>query len=269
MGSLRTPVGPLPSSIYWRRRAVVMLLIGLVVVLVFWALRSGGGGDEDPAGHDDGAGGPAESITPGPTPSESLIDERPGGREEQPSDDEGGEGGDGQAGDGGQTDGGKPTGDGGEQEDDDAAAGDAGDGDGGGLDPDAVPVCERSDVTLSLRPDANAYPPGEQPELRLTVQNSSDSACRVDFGHDALTLTLADAADERIWTSEHCPEGAASDPEVVPAGGSVTHPVTWDRRHSTDDCGDTGAEAEPGTYLAEATLSGYPVVATSFRLDQD
>lgn len=249
----------------------MLLLIALVVLLVFWALRSGGGGDDEPAGHDDGAGGPAESITPGPTPSESLIDERPGGRDESP--DEGGEdggSGSGEAGDGGQTDGGARAGDG---EDDEAAPDDGGNGDGGsgdgGLDPAGVPVCEQSDVTLSLRSDANAYAPGEEPELRLTVQNSSGSACRVDFGHDALTLTLADAADERVWSSADCPQGADSAPEVIPGGRSATHPVTWDRRHSADDCDARGQAAESGTYLAEAELSGYPVVATSFRLDED
>ena len=43
VGSLRNPVGPLPSSIYWRRRAVALSLIALLAVLVLWAVTSGGG----------------------------------------------------------------------------------------------------------------------------------------------------------------------------------------------------------------------------------
>ncbi|MDT0308914.1 hypothetical protein RM780_18385 [Streptomyces sp. DSM 44917] len=268
MGSLRTPVGPLPSSIYWRRRAVVLLLIAVVVLLVVWALRStgGGGGNEDPAGRDDSAGGPAESITPGPTPSESLIDERPGGREDPSDEEEPGSGGsDGE--DGSDGSGGGPGGAGGEDAPG-AGSGEAGgDAGGGGLDPAGVPACGEGALTLSLRSDANVYAPGEEPELRLTVQNEEDAACRVDFGHRALRITLADAEDEPVWSSDDCPSGAAGAPRVIPAGESATHTVTWDRAPSADGCG--GPEAGPGTYLAEARLSGHQEVRTSFRLDED
>ncbi len=250
----------------------MIALVALIAVLVLWALLSGGG-DDEPAGHDDGAGGPAESITPGPTPSESLIDERPGGREESDSsgggDEESDGTGDDETGDGGEQDGGEQAGDGAGAEEDEAAADGAGSGDGGGLDPAGVPLCETSDLELSLVPAVNAYPPGEEPELLLTVENTSGSACRVDFGHGELTVTVADTADERVWTSDHCPEGPASEPAVVPVGGSVTHPVTWDRRHSTDDCDTRGDEAAFGTYVAEAELSGLPAGPTSFRLDED
>ena len=59
----------------------MLLVIALVAVLAFWATRPGGGGSQNTAGSNDGSG-PAPSITPGPSASESLIDERPGGREE-------------------------------------------------------------------------------------------------------------------------------------------------------------------------------------------
>ncbi|MDT0341713.1 hypothetical protein [Streptomyces litchfieldiae] len=271
MGSLRTPVGPLPSSIYWRRRAVVLLLIALILLLVFWALRSGGGGgDDDPAGHDDGAGGgPAESITPGPTPSESLIDERPGGRDESPSDDDTEDGSgdtEGANGDGGTGTEATDPGVGGADTGGGAAAGTG----GGGLDPAALSECVPAAVSLSLSSDANDYAPGEEPELLLTVENTSDTACRVDFGHEALTVTVADRADDQVWSSDDCPTGAGSIPAAVPANGTATHTVTWDRRHSTQDCdGGAGPEAAGGTYLAEAELAGHPVVQTPFSLDED
>ncbi|MEK8172011.1 hypothetical protein NKH77_29825 [Streptomyces sp. M19] len=50
MGSLRNPIGPLPSSIYWRRRAVALALLVLTVLLVVWVFAmgdSGGGGEDD------------------------------------------------------------------------------------------------------------------------------------------------------------------------------------------------------------------------------
>ncbi|WP_049573613.1 hypothetical protein [Streptomyces sp. SBT349] len=268
MGSLRTPVGPLPSSIYWRRRGVLLLLVALVALLVIWALRPGGGGEDSASPPDDGEGGPAESITPGPTPSESLIDERPGGRDDPPGDDATGEdGGSGEDG-GGDTEGGEGAADG--SSDGGENGGENGAGGQGGLDPAGVPVCATSAVTLSLRTDANEYAAGEEPEIRLTAQNASNAACRLDFGHEELTVTVADESDSEVWTSDACPEGGGSDPVVVEADGTVTHALTWERRHSDADCGGApGQAAAAGTYVAKARLTGHPVMQISFVLDDD
>ncbi|RKN42925.1 hypothetical protein [Streptomyces hoynatensis] len=266
MGSLRTPVGPLPSSIYWRRRAVVLLPVVIVVLLIVWALRPSGGDDEQQTGgHDDGNGGPAESITPGPTPSESFIDERPGGRDTSST--ESGEPGD-EAGAGGEEGTGAADGSNG------GAAADGSAGGGGdtvGIDPAGLADCLPADVSLTLSSAENDYSPEQQPRLLLTAHNESGSACRLDLGYAALTVTLADAADEQVWSSADCPEGASSDWVGIAAGGAVTRSFDWDRRHSTpQDCdGPAGEPAAPGTYLAEAQLTGFPVVQTPFLLDED
>ncbi|UXI80062.1 hypothetical protein N6Q81_19585, partial [Streptomyces vinaceusdrappus] len=81
MGSLRNPVGPLPSSIYWRRRAVLLSLLALLALLITWIVVAGGGdGGKD---REDGANGknPAPSITPGPSGSGPAISEAPSGRD--------------------------------------------------------------------------------------------------------------------------------------------------------------------------------------------
>ncbi|MGW5690790.1 hypothetical protein ACWEWX_07435, partial [Streptomyces asiaticus] len=80
MGSLRNPIGPLPSSIYWRRRAVALALLIAIILVVIWAFGwggSGGGGSDEGKG---GGGGPAGTITPGPSSSGPVNSERPGGR---------------------------------------------------------------------------------------------------------------------------------------------------------------------------------------------
>ncbi|NEE61000.1 hypothetical protein G3M55_92895, partial [Streptomyces sp. SID8455] len=78
---MRNPVGPLPSSIYWRRRAVAGLLVALLAVLAAWAFTSvGSKGSQDdgkPGGSD-----PVKSITPGPGSSGPAISQQPGGRDE-------------------------------------------------------------------------------------------------------------------------------------------------------------------------------------------
>ncbi|WP_243744609.1 hypothetical protein [Streptomyces hainanensis] len=266
----------MPSSIYWRRRAAVLLLLALVALLVVWALARGGGGGGDSTDNagGDGDGGPVESITPGPTPSESLIDERPGGRDESTDDDEdagdgedAGAATDGAGGEDGGSNGAEGATDGGGEQ-----GGDAG-GSGGGtaLDPAGLPACVAADLTLSLRSDSNTYSPDDEPELRLTAQNASGAPCALDLGLDRLTLTLSDSEDNLVWSSAHCPEGAGSAPTAVPAGGTASHAVTWDRRHSSADACDEGPgrAAAPGTYLAEVELAGYEGAQTSFRLEED
>ncbi|MDX2691779.1 hypothetical protein PV395_41390, partial [Streptomyces scabiei] len=73
MGSLRNPIGPLPSTIYWRRRAVLLTVVGLLAILVVWIVTGGGGGGNN-AGEPDGKN-PVTSITPGPSDSGPAISE--------------------------------------------------------------------------------------------------------------------------------------------------------------------------------------------------
>ncbi|MBZ9643001.1 hypothetical protein K8369_27205, partial [Streptomyces sp. PSKA30] len=80
MGSLRNPVGPLPSSIYWRRRVVLLSVIALLALLIAWVLTSGGGGSKNGADGSDGKN-PAPTITPGPSSSGPAISQAPGGRD--------------------------------------------------------------------------------------------------------------------------------------------------------------------------------------------
>ncbi|MCE7083204.1 hypothetical protein [Streptomyces sp. ST2-7A] len=303
MGSLRTPIGPLPSSIYWRRRAVVLLLVALLGLLILWALNLGGSGSSG-SGGDDGAGGPATSISPEPEKDEDddLVEDRPGGRDPADDADEDGENGDAEGADAGDgtgddagadTDGDDPDAPGaGDVEgiaiDDPAStggSGGAGDSGGssdtggagagpagtGGAGAASLPRCSEGALRLSLSPVSNSYPPGELPRLRLTLKNTSSADCRADLGHRSFTLTMTrtDDGDRTIWDSTTCPTGPASTPVAVPADGETERIITWDRRRSVEDCDTRGPAAPHGTYLAEAEIDGFAVAPTTFRLEED
>nr|WP_257137547.1 hypothetical protein [Streptomyces sp. st115] len=274
---MRNPVGPLPSSIYWRRRAVAGLLVALLAVLIAWAVTSGGGGG---GGRDDGksgGSGPAKSIDPGPSGSGPAISQQPGGRDESDEDD--GSGGSGESSGGssdGSSTGGTDTGSGGSSGTD-AGAGTAGSG-GGGTAGQQVPAgsslpdCTPAAVQLSLRTKVS-YGPDDRPRFELIAKNTSSTTCKADFGPKNAVLTVTEAGgedDDPIWSSKDCPAAAGALFLKVPAGATVVHTVDWNRTLSAPGCATPPAgKAGPGTYLLEAKAPGEPVQRASFVLTKD
>ncbi|MEU8521048.1 hypothetical protein [Streptomyces sp. NPDC048577] len=271
MGSLRNPVGPLPSSIYWRRRAVALCLIVLLALLGLWAVTSGGGGGKKP---DDGVNGasPAPSITPGPSGSGTAISEQPGGRDES-GDSGGGTGGASGGGTDGGTGDGAATGGGGKNGDTDGGGADGGAGAPAGQRVPAdspLPNCAPGALQLTLKSTKLSYGPGEKPGFRLVVRNASATDCKADFGPRSAVLKISDEEGDAVWSSRDCPR--PGDPVLlrVPARTSITHTVAWDRARSAPQCAATPAgPVDPGTYLAEATLPGTKVSPASFTLAKD
>ncbi|MFF8191978.1 hypothetical protein ACF05L_14240 [Streptomyces bobili] len=276
MGSMRNPVGPLPSSIYWRRRVVLLSVLALLALLVTWVVTAGGGGGKSGA---DGSNGknPASSITPGPSGSGPAISQNPGGRDESGDEGTGGSGSGSATGSGDGTGSGGGAGDGDTSGSGSAGSGGSGEGAGGSGSGTTLPAgttlpnCTASVVTLSLRSVRNTYSPDQTPTFRLTAKNSSGSDCKVDLGPKSavLTITQAGGADD-YWSSADCPKGPASLLYRVPAGGSFTYTVTWDRKPSAPECATPPAGvAGAGTYLVEAKAPGFTKAQTSFVLDQD
>ncbi|MFF9013754.1 hypothetical protein ACF09C_12415 [Streptomyces sp. NPDC014870] len=275
MGSLRNPVGPLPSSIYWRRRAVALCLIVLVALVALWAVTSGGGGGKKT---DDAANGasPAPSITPGPSGSGPAISEQPGGR------DESGDSGENAGGDGG-TDAGTGTSagtgadagaeGGGKNGDTDGAGGDGGAGTGAGQQVPAnspLPNCAPGAVQLTLRTAQVSYEAGEKPRFQLVARNTSASDCKADFGPKNAVLTISDNQDDDVWSSKDCPRAAGAVLLRIPANATITHTVEWDRTRSAPQCATPPAgPVGPGTYLVEAAVPGAKVAPASFTLAKE
>lgn len=284
MGSLRNPVGPLPSSIYWRRRAVLLSLLALLALLITWVVVSGGGDGGGGSGDSANGKNPAPSITPGPSGSGPAISQAPGGRDEsesgEPGDSGSGSGsdgsGDGEGGGNGEgSGGGSGSGGSGSAGGSDSGGGGAATGVGAG---DALPGgsslpnCTPGAVKLSLRSVRNSYSPGQTPAFELTARNTSGSDCRIDLGpeHAVFTITPADE-DDAYWASDDCVEGGKGSLQYrVAAGSGITYTVKWDRKPSAPECGTPPAgSAKAGTYLVEAKSAGFGTVQTSFVLDSD
>ncbi|MET7598640.1 hypothetical protein ACWERY_33700 [Streptomyces sp. NPDC004082] len=267
MGSLRNPVGPLPSSIYWRRRAVLLSVVGLLALLILWVVTNGGGGG---GGNGDGSNGknPAPSITPGPSSTGPAISQHPGGRDESSGT---GDGGDGSGADGGGSGSGGGAGSAGSAGgSDDGSKG--GGGSGGQLPAGSgLPNCTPGAVKLTVRSVHNTYAPGKKPAIELIAKNTSSGDCKVDLGPKNTVLTITQAgSDDAFWSSKDCPKGSGSLLFRVPADGRVTHTVEWDRKASAPECATPPAgSASAGTYLVEAKAPGLAKAQTSFVLEKD
>ncbi|MER6996489.1 hypothetical protein [Streptomyces sp. NPDC000410] len=275
MGSLRNPVGPLPSSIYWRRRAIALSLLALLAVVAVWMLlTSGGGGGVGKAGDDAKAGEapPTDVITPGPDPSGPAISERPGGRDESedPGDSDG-------AGGGGQV-GGTSTGadaggnEGGKNGDPGASGAVNGGGGSAGQRVPAgslLPNCTPGALQLALRSIGDPYGPGERPRFQLAAKNTSSVTCKADFGPKAAVLTISDSAGKAVWSSSDCPRDGGSLLLRVPAGATITHTVDWDRSRSAPQCATPApTQLPPGRYRVATTFPGTTVPPESFSLQR-
>ncbi|GLF96106.1 hypothetical protein [Streptomyces yaizuensis] len=298
MGSLRNPIGPLPSSIYWRRRAVALSLVAVLVLLGIWVFATrGGDGDKD-----DSANGSSKSVPstigPGPSQSGPAISSRPGGRDESgdPGSGSGGPGGgstdgtdggadggtDGSGADGGTngTGDGTTTGTG-------AASGNGGSGTGGtgsGTGTDGTgpvfpagqrvaagsPLPDCPSGTLKLTPGTrNEFAPEEKPSFVLNVTNESKETCKADVGPRTAVFTITDPAGA-VWSSEDCPAAGESAVLRVPAGSTISHTVTWDRTRSEPKCATPRAGAVPaGTYVLELAYPGKTPWERSFVLAKD
>ncbi|MET9677082.1 hypothetical protein ABZY68_28915 [Streptomyces sp. NPDC006482] len=290
MGSLRNPVGPLPSTIYWRRRAVALCLVAVLALLAVWAVSTGDGGKKA----NDAANGSSPtppSITPGPSGTGPAISQQPGGRDESGDSGETSGDGGGSAGSGTDTGSGSGSGSGsgdagtdagtgsgaggtGKNGDTDGAGGDGGAGTGAGQQVPAgspLPNCPAGALQLTLRSAKVSYEAGEKPRFHLVAKNTSNADCKADFGPRSAVLTISDKQADGVWASDDCPRPGNPLLLRVPARSTVTHTVEWDRARSAPQCATAPAgQAGPGTYLVEATMPGTKAVpAASFTLDKD
>ena len=275
MPSLRQPVGPLPASIYWRRRVVFLSVLAVVLLLVGWlAFGTGGDGKQQKAAETASPlPAPAQSITPGASPTGPAITTRPGGS---------GAGSGGTAGELNVTGGGSGgSGTGGGSG---SGTGGSGSNSGGhtaspGPSPAvntpevmALPVCATSQLSLELAPAQSSFAAKDKPRLALTIRNSSGSGCRVNLSHESSALTITSSTNERIWSSADCvPEKIDAWAQIAGNSG-VTETFGWDRSRSKPQCATADpTPAQPGNYLVQADLTGPaggPLSArTSIRLE--
>ncbi|MFE4633755.1 hypothetical protein ACFRJ1_10305 [Streptomyces sp. NPDC056773] len=275
MGSLRNPVGPLPSSIYWRRRAVLASVAALLAMLAVWTVSSGAG-KSSTNGKGQGGSGPVTQITPGPSGSGPAISQAPGGRGESGSGGSGGSAGTGTGSDPGASPGtgknGEPGAEPGsaDQGGTGGSAGSSGSSGGQVVPADSpVPTCAPSALQWEVKSVKNEYETSEKPRLELVARNVSGTTCKVDLGPKQAVLTITQASNAKpVWSSADCPAGAGNVFYRVPSQGETRQALEWDRHFSepTQCQSPPAGSAAADTYVVEVKSPGMPVARTSFVL---
>ncbi|MCX4780209.1 hypothetical protein [Streptomyces sp. NBC_01264] len=273
MGSLRNPVGPLPSSIYWRRRAVLASVAALLAMLAVWTVSSGAG-KSSTNGKGQGGSGPVTQITPGPSGSGPAISQAPGGRGESGSGGSGASAGSGTGSDPGTSPGAGKNGEPGAEPGgaDQGGAGGSGGSSAGQVVPadSPVPTCAPGALDWEVKSVKNQYEPGEKPRLELVTHNISGTTCKVDLGPKQAVLTITQASNPKaVWSSADCPAGAPSVFYRVPSQGETKQDLEWDRHFSeaTQCQSPPAGVAAADTYVVEVRSPGIQGVArTSFVL---
>lgn len=286
------PVGPLPTSVYWRRRCLALGSVVLVLVLLVWGIAALVGGEEPGAAPDTvAAPRPASFVGPDGTPLAG------GGQPDTPA--------------GGQPDtpaGGQPGAPAGGQPGAPAALVAPPGGTGsllGGRDRRAVPAptpaaptpaaptspgpapsaaspaaprpaapkpaapnpaapaaraaappgpCAESAVRVVARSDKPRYAPGEKPMLSLVVTNVGAVPCVRDLDAARQAVAVVRKPGDGLWSSNDCAPGRTDDVRTLAPRQEAVFSVRWSTMTSAPGCGGSRATVPAGAYQLLARL---------------
>lgn len=205
MDGLLHPVGPEPTSVYWRRRAVVLAVVVLLLVGVAWLLSTGSSDQPQPASAQaSGASSPSPTVASG-SPSASAS-------------------------------------------------------------PAAAAPCKDTDLAVTVEPSAPSYQVGGQAVFVMKVQNKSGVACTRDVGAKNSSF-LVTSGGFRVWSSDDCSPGGASQVEVIPPAQAFGVQGTWNQTITSPGCPSPQDAAQPGSYEVEASNGGVTSPRARFGLD--
>ena len=107
--------------------------------------------------------------------------------------------------------------------------------------------CNPKNLVVTAVTDAPDYQPGSNPDLSLTITNTSKTACYYNVGTSQQVFEIKSGA-ERYWISTDCQSESSDTNGILEPGvpASSGH-ITWDRTYSSPDtCGGERAAVPSG-----------------------
>ncbi|MEE9098112.1 hypothetical protein [Pseudarthrobacter phenanthrenivorans] len=132
----------------------------------------------------------------------------------------------------------------------------------------ATPTCNQNQVTVAASTDKQAYGPGENPMLTLTVTNGGTVPCEVNIGTSQMEFLVTSGSD-RIFSSKDCQASSEDLVKVIAPGASETANFPWSRNRSTDGCKAVAAAPGGGGayYIFTAKLGSRASPKAVFQLN--
>jgi hypothetical protein len=124
--------------------------------------------------------------------------------------------------------------------------------------------CARSALSVTASTDAASYPAGVEPRLGVSVRNSSGQPCRFDASPGRRIWQVTSGTDV-VWTTAQCHPGGRVHYRLRP-NAAIAYSTVWNQQRSVGGCGETGTQAQPGTYVLQVTVDGVTSPAAVFHL---
>jgi hypothetical protein len=122
-------------------------------------------------------------------------------------------------------------------------------------------ACTAAQVSVSAATDKEQYAAGENPQLTLTLSNTSAVPCTLDVGTALQVFSISSGSDV-YWRSTDCQANPTNQAATIEAGQSVSSqtPVVWDRtRSDPGTCDDPNREVAPAggaSYHLSVSIGG-------------
>ncbi len=109
------------------------------------------------------------------------------------------------------------------------------------------PACPDSAIEVTVKTNAETYPPDQDPSFTFAVENVSDKACSREVGQAANELKVT-SGGAQVWSSDDCSPGGPADPTNLAPGDRFVQTVSWSRVASAEGCPTPEQSAEAGSY---------------------
>ncbi len=120
------------------------------------------------------------------------------------------------------------------------------------------------DDEISVRPSVPQAWASKPITINLELQGTQP-ACSFDVSPKTMVVKIVSGQD-RIWSSQDCPQAIPTAQVVVRSGAPVVVPVTWDGRRSEEKCGGSRGWAFPGFYHVYAAALGSTPTDDQFEI---
>lgn len=135
----------------------------------------------------------------------------------------------------------------------------------------SAPTCTPGSVNVVANTDKQEYLAGENPQLTVSVENTSGQTCSLNVGTAVQVFTIT-SGSEVYWLSTDCQTEKSDSYIDLPPGEVIgsSVPIVWDRTRSNPGTCDIAREPVPAgdaTYDLKVSVDGISSAQpTSFRL---